>query len=136
MLFQIAADAVFAAHLTLLLFIGVGAAAAMRAALLRHILWGRLYWTSLALTGLSQFLPGCPLTQLELWVRRLDDPASDRTHSILNTTQHFITRMWLPEWVFTALLVAVLVISIYAWFRYRAWGQWLTLFRGASPRVS
>lgn len=116
------AQAVFGVHVALLFFLGGSAAAAATGALRRYPRWSGIYWLLFAATASAQLLPACPLTDIERFLRYQSDPGWGRSHSVLNTVQHFITRAWLPEWAFTIILVVLVLVSVYAWARYHRHG--------------
>ncbi|MSQ25933.1 MAG: DUF2784 family protein [Dehalococcoidia bacterium] len=115
-----AGGAVYGLHMGLLVLMAAGALAAAAGWLARRRRLSLSYWPLLAGTSLSQLLPSCPLTQLEYWLRRHDVPDYQRTLSVANGFVHLVTRAWLPEWAITAILIAILALSAYAWFRYHS----------------
>jgi hypothetical protein len=76
------------------------------------------FWTLFAITLAWQYIPGCPLTSIERWLRLRVEPDWDRELSLLRVTLRSVTGLTPPAWsdvVFPATLGALATYALTRW---------------------
>ncbi|MBI4304928.1 MAG: hypothetical protein HY678_01285 [Chloroflexi bacterium] len=79
----ILANFVLAAHIALFVVLAAGLVVAASGWLRGHTRLALVYWSALGIAVSWQLLPGCPLTDIERWLRLQVDPAWVREPSLL-----------------------------------------------------
>ncbi|MDP2949424.1 MAG: DUF2784 family protein [Chloroflexota bacterium] len=128
------ADAVLTAHVLLLVVLGIGVVVAALGWMRRRPRVALVFWPSLVVTLGWQALPGCPLSDLERWLRRMEAPGWDRDMSIARTLSGRLTGVHPPETVFAGLAALLGAMAVYAFVRYhlghaQALGAWVLRLR-------
>jgi cytochrome c biogenesis protein CcdA len=109
MLFKLAADLVVLFHLLWILFILAGAVIGRLIAWVKWLHVGALVFSLL----LQLFRWTCPLTYLEVWLRRQHDPSLGYTGDFL---AHYAERLvYLQVSPFAVFLTTLLVVGFSAW---------------------
>lgn len=113
-----AANVVLGSHMALFVVLVVGLIAAAGGALRYRRRLANAYWGTLVVAALWQPLPSCILTDVEKWLRHRVDPDWDRTVSAQRLLVRELVGVDLGERVFWWVGVVMVVVAVYAFWRY------------------
>lgn len=116
--YWLAANVVLGLHMALLAGVSIGVVAAALGILRKHPRLALAFWGTLLVTAISQPLPSCALTDIEKWLRHRVEPEWDRTISVQRMVIRELTGIDIQEQVFWWMGVVLVVVAVYAFWRY------------------
>lgn len=112
------ANLVLATHISLFVILVIGLVLAAAGWMRRHSRTSLVFWPALVVAVGWQALPGCPLTELEHWLRWKQNPGWERGMSILRTVGETVTDVQPPPALDIAFPLALVALALYGFGRY------------------